>query len=258
MVGEAPRRPRGAEGTSGRLTAGVDDVHSQTRASPFVLLAVFGALSVGAIALSLSSAPPLAQEQLRGAAKATMSASGFVLRDDNSVVVASSSGQSVPNRAGQRVAFVVVYQAPDAVQETEVDQTGGNAEVIAVGDRAFRRTGSTWTEVASSPGLGARSVATILSPLQGAAGATAVTQDGDLYSFEPANLRGLLTTVLGAPPSEVSSPHLSAVVRDGELTAETITARVGAQRLEVDLVFSSIGSAPPVNVPRSFAGAGGA
>jgi hypothetical protein len=233
-------------------------VHSQTRALPFVLLAVFGALSIGAIALSLSSAPRLAQEQLRGAANETMSASGFVLRDDNSVAAASASGQPASNKPRQTAAFVVVYQAPDAVQETEVDQSGGNAEVIAVGDRAFRRTGSTWTEVASSPGIGARSVATILSPLQGAAGATVVTQHGDRYSFEPADARKLLTTVLGAPPSEVSSPRLTAVVHDRELTAETITARVGTERLEVDLRFSSIGSAPPVTAPRSFAGAGGA
>jgi hypothetical protein len=212
-------------------------MHSQTRALPFVLLAVFGALSVGAIALSLSSAPYLAQEQLRGAAQETMTASGFVLRDDNSVVVVSPSGKPGSNPPRQRVAFEVVYQAPDAVQETEVDQNGGNAEVIAVGDRAFRRSGSTWTEVASS--------------------ATAVTEHGDRYSFEPAHLHQLLTTVLGAPPSEVLSPRLTAVVHDRHLTEETITARVGDQRLEVDLAFSSIGSAPPVTAPRSFAGAGG-
>jgi hypothetical protein len=232
-------------------------VHRQTRALPFVLVGVFGALSVGAIALSLSSAPRLAQEQLRGAAQETMSASGFVLRDDNSVVVVSASGQPVRSQPHQNVAFVVVYQAPDAVQETEVDQNGGNAEIIADGDRAFRRTGSTWTEVASSRGVGARSAATILSPLQGAAGATAVTQHGDRYSFEPAHLRTLLTTLLGAPPSEVSSPHLTAVVHARELTDETITARVGDERLEVDLLISAIGSAPPVTAPRSFAGAGG-
>ena len=100
-------------------------------------------------------------------------------------------------------------------------------------------------------------MATILSPLQGAAGATAVTEHGDRYSFEPAHLHQLLTTVLGAPPSEVLSPRLTAVVHDRHLTEETITARVGDQRLEVDLAFSSIGSAPPVTAPRSFAGAGG-
>jgi len=233
-------------------------VQSQPRALPFVLVGAFAALSVGAIVLSLSSAPPLAREELQSAARTTMSASGFVLRDTNSVSTVSSSGQPAVSQPSESVAFLVVYEAPDAVQETEVDQNGANAEVIALGDRAFRRSGSTWTEVASGRGLGARSVATILSPLQGAVGATDVTRHGDRYSFVPADLHKLLTTVLGAPPSEVSSPRLSAVVRDGVLTAETITARVGHQHLEVDLVFSSIGSAPHVVAPRSFVGAGGA
>ncbi len=217
---------------------------------------MFGALSVGAIALSLSSAPHLAQQQLRGAAQETMTASGFVLRDDNSVVVVSPSGKPGSTPLRQRVAFEVVYQAPDAVQETEVDQNGGNAEVIAVGDRAFRRTGSTWTEVASSQSLGARSAATILSPLQGAAGATAVTEHGDRYSFEPAHLHQLLSTVLGAPPSEVSSPRLTAVVHDRHLTEETITAGSETSVWRWTWPFPPSARRPRSQAPQSFAGAG--
>jgi hypothetical protein len=226
---------------------------------PFVLVAVFAALSVGAIALSLSSAPPLAQEQLRGAAGTTLGASSFVLKDTNSVITVSSSGQPVASgRPQATVAFVVVYRAPDAVEETEVDQSGGSAEVIAVGDRAFRKTGSTWTELAASRGIGARAVATITAPLEGAVGATGVTRHGDRYSFVPADRHQLLTTVLGSTAASVTSPRFTAVVGDGALTGETVTAMVGHQRLEVDLVFSSVGSAPPVEAPRSFVGVGGA
>ena len=258
MVGGAPARRVGAQSTAGHLSTGVEDVHSQPRALPFVLLAVFAALSVGAIALSLSSAPPLAQEELQSAAKTTEHAPGFVLKDTNSVTTVSASGQPVAGGQPRAVvAFGVVYQAPDAVEETEVDQNGGNAQVIAIGDRAFRKTGSTWTELAANRGLGARAVATITAPLLGAAGATEVTRNGDRFTFVPADLHQLLTTVLGATAT-VSSPRFTAVVRDGVLTQESITARVGHQQLEVDLVFSSIGTAPRVEAPSSFIGSGGA
>jgi hypothetical protein len=221
-------------------------------------VAVFAALSVGAIALSLSSAPPLAQEQLQSAARTTRDASGFVLKDTNSVTTVSSSGQPVASGQPQAmVAFVVVYRAPDAVEEIEVDQTGAKAEVIALGDRAFRKTGSTWTELAASKGIGARAVATITAPLDGAVGATGVTRQGDRYRFVPADLHRLLTTVLGTTTAPVTSPRFTAVVGDGALSRETITAVVGHQRLEVDLVFSAVGSAPGVEAPRSFVGVGG-
>jgi hypothetical protein len=233
-------------------------VPSSTRALPFVLLGAFTLLVAGGVALSLSSAPPLAEQQLRLAAQTTMSASGFVLQDINSVTSVASSGASASGGAPQeRVAFHVVYQAPASVQETEADRSGANASVIVVGDRGFRKTGSQWTELAATAGLGARAVGTIMSPLRGAAGATAVSRRGDRFRFSPADLHQLLSTVLGVTTTPLSSPQLTAVVRDGEVTGEVITAVVGSQRLEVDLVFSSIGSAPPVKAPRSFVAAAG-
>ncbi|HVA02659.1 MAG TPA: hypothetical protein VMU64_02840 [Acidimicrobiales bacterium] len=225
---------------------------SSPRALPFVLTGALALLLLGGIALSLWSAPPFVEQQLHDAARATMSASSFALKDTNSVSLLHSTAQSPGN--GQTVGsvvFLVLYQAPASVQETEVEPNGATASVILIGDRRFRKSGSSWIELPPSAGLGARAVATITAPLQGAIDATHVTRQGDRYSFLPRDLDTLLTTALGVDPSRLSSPHLTAVVRGGTLTRETITAMVTNQRLQVDLVFSAIGSAPPVIAPRS-------
>jgi hypothetical protein len=54
---------------------------------------------------------------------------------------------------------------------------------------------------------------------------------------------------LGVRPAQLSAPRLTAEVRGDFLVDERITALVGQQRLEVDLAFSAVGSAPPVQVP---------
>ena len=227
------------------MSANDHTVLTRPRALPFVLVGAFAVLLLGGIALSLASAPPLAQQQLQNAARVTMAASGFTLKDTNSVL----STQPGANPAANGAVFLVVYEAPASIQETEVDPNGGNASVIAIGDRGYRKTGSQWTEFKSSKGLGARAVATIMSPIQGAAGATKVTHRGGTYEFVPSNFHKLLTAVLGVSTAQLSSPHLTAEIRGGALTRETITAIDAHQQLVVDLVFSAIGSAPPVRAP---------
>jgi hypothetical protein len=225
-------------------------VHSSTRALPFVLVGAFAVLLVGAVVLSLWSAPSFAQQQLDDAARATVSASGFALKDTNSVTVLHQA--QTPQPAGS-VEFLVLYQAPASVQETEVQSNGATASVILIGDRRFRKSGSSWIELPPSKGLGARAVTTIMAPVQGAVNATHVTRRGDVYAFVPRDLNRLLTTVLDVEPSRLSSPRLTAVVRGGALREETITAVVANQRLEVNLIFSAIGTAPPVTAPRASA-----
>ncbi len=227
---------------------------SSTRAMPFVLVGALAALLLGGIGLSLSSAPPFVEQQLHDAARATISASSFALKDTNSVSVLRSTAQSPgSSQTVGSVVFLVLYQAPASVQETEVEPNGATASVILVGDRRFRKSGSSWIELPPSAGVGARAVATITAPLQGAVDGGRVTRVGDRYSFVPKDLDTLLRTVLDVDPSRLSAPHLTAVVRGGTLTRETITAVVTNQRLEVDLVFSHIGSAAPVIAPRSAA-----
>jgi hypothetical protein len=123
--------------------------------------------------------------------------------------------------------------------------------VIVIGSRRFRGSGSHWTELPGQAGLGAQAAATITSPLQAASSAKTVTRHGDVYSFVPRRLDQFLATVLGVRPSRLSSPRLTAVVSGDYLTDEQITALVGRQRLVVDLAFSNVGSAPPVNAPRA-------
>ncbi len=219
------------------------------RLLPFVLVGVFAVLLIGGIVLSLSTAPPLDQQQLRDGATATSSAAGFALLDTNSVGPLSSG--TAASGSAETVAFRVLYQAPDAVEESEVGPGGETMSIILIGDRRFQGSGSQWTALPPSRGAGAGAVKTILSPLEAAAGATKVTRQGDLYRFVPTSSDRFLTEVLGVAPSKLSSPRLTAVVRAGSLTRETITATYGRERLEVDLVYSRIGSAPPVTAPPS-------
>jgi hypothetical protein len=132
----------------------------------YVLVGVFALLVVGAVALSLSSAPPVDAQQLSIAAKATMTASGFALVDTNSVTVVGS----VPGAAGARppartVVIRVLYQSPDRVQESEAGPTGGTVSVIVIGSERFRSNGAQWTALPPQPGLGAQAATTITSPL---------------------------------------------------------------------------------------------
>ncbi len=230
-------------------------MQSTPRALPFVLVGALVLLLAGGIVLSLSSAPPLAQQQLQNAATATMSASSFAIVDTNSVTSADTSPSA---RAHQNASarFLVLYQAPDAIEETEQGPQGQTASVILIGARRFRGTNSQWIELPPSKGLGARAVTTIMSPLLAATTATSVTRHGEVYGFVPRHLATLLTTVLAVNAPQLSSPRLTAVVHDGLLTREKVTAVVAHQRLAVDLVFSSIGSAPPVTVPPTVPGRG--
>ena len=224
-------------------------METRPRPLPFVLVGVFAALLIGGIALSLSTAPPLSQQQLRNGAAATLSASGFALVDTNSVAPLPSA--TAASGSVETVVFHVLYTAPDAVEESEAGAGGAIMSIILIGDRRFQGSGSQWTALPPSRGAGAGAVGTILSPLQAAASATKVTRHGDLYGFVPTSSDRLLTEVLGVRPSQLSSPRLTAVVRAGSLTRETITATYRHERLTVDLVFSRIGSAPPVTAPPS-------
>ena len=166
------------------------------------------------------------------------------------MVVDTNSVTSPGAVAGSETVVVhVLYQAPDAIEESEAGPGGQTGAVILIGARRFRESGGQWTELPPSPGLGVRVVKTIQSPLRAVSGAVVVSRDGDLYRFVPSGLDRFLTSVLGVRPSQVSSPLLTAEVHGEFLTHERITALVGAQRLTVDLVFSDIGSAPPVEAP---------
>jgi hypothetical protein len=217
---------------------------------PFVLLGLFAVLVVGAIVLSLASAAPLAQQQLQDAAHATMAAPSF------SLTVTSSVTNPTPSSAGGQpvgtVQLLVLYRAPDAVEETERGLPGQSASVIVIGDRRYRATDGHWTALPPSAGVGALVVKSLMTPLQAATKASDVTGRGDVYRFGTNDLPQVVRSLLAVGTTPLSAPRLTAVVRGGYLTQERITALVSDQRLDLDLEFSAIGSAPPVRVPSSL------
>ena len=213
-------------------------------------------LLVGGIALSLATAPPIAQQQLENGAQATMSASSFAIVVTNSVSNLDPASPSQSAQPSGSETLHVLYQAPASVEETLEATQGQSPSVIVIGDRLFRQNGSRWVEAPPSSGVGAHAVTTIMAPLQLAVHATDVTREGDLYRFGSSNLSRLSTTVLGVGSSQLSSPRLTAQVQGGFVTHERITAVVAHQHLELDLAFTAFGSAPPVLAPRTLGATG--
>ena len=224
-------------------------MQSTRAALAYVLVGGLALLVIGGMALSLSSAPPVDAQQLQIAAKATMTASGFVLLDANSVVPLRTAPGAGGGQSARTVVIRVLYQAPDRVQESEAGPLGGTVSVIVIGSQPFRSNGSKWTRLPPNPGLGAQAATTITAPLLAASSATSVTRHGDVYQFMPRNVDQFLATILGVRPTQLSAPRLTAVVRGDYLIDEQITAGVAKQRLSVDLAFSAVGSAPPVIAP---------
>jgi len=227
-----------------------DDVQTKARALPFILVGTFAVLLVAGIALSVVRAPSIDEQLLQNAANATMSASGFAVTDTNSATPVSPgpSLQRPSSPAAQTVVIRVLYQAPDAVEESEA-VPAGTTSVILIGNRRFQGIGMQWTELPDSNGAAAGAIQRIMFPLRAASSATTVTRHGDRYSFVPSGRGSFLQSVLGLPPSALSSPILTAVVRGGYLDEEQISAVADHERLRVDLVFSDIGSASPVKEP---------
>jgi hypothetical protein len=236
------------------LSQAEDDVQTKTRALPFILVGAFAVLLVAGIALSVARSPSIEEQLLQNAANATMSASGFAVTDTNSAtpVSAGPSGQQPSSPGAQTVVIRVLYQAPDAVEESEAGPAG-TMSVVLIGNRRFEGTGTQWTELPNSNGAGAGAIQRIMFPLRAASNATSVTRHGDRYSFVPAGPGSFLQAVLGLPPSALSSPILTAEVRGGYVVDEQISAVAQHERLRVDLVLSAIGSAPPVKAPSSLA-----
>jgi len=216
---------------------------------PRVLVGVLVILAVGAIALSLSTAPPVAVSQLRAAAGATSAASGFVLDDTGKV---TSVLPGVPASAQQRLASTdvvhIVYQAPDRVQD-QTTTSGGTGTAIVIGSRRYQLRGGRWVELAPVAGLGRSAAGVVLYPLEAARSATVVTRRGGVYTFLPDDLDRFTTTLLRTHVAQLTSVSVTAVVDGDHVRRETVSALLGGSRLSLDLLFSSIGTAPAVLPP---------
>ena len=220
-----------------------------SRAAPHFVLAVLTALSIGAILLSLATAPPNAEQQLRGAAGETVAASSFVISDAITVTQLGAKGPVQTTRVAR-----VVYQAPDRVEESAT-VNGRSITVLAIGDNRYERSGSgPWMVL--GPGLGGvpagRAAAlSVLQPFESITSATDVTRRGDRFSFVPGQRQALLSELLGPqaaqlPPGSTSFTALSS----GQYLREfDMTASAQGGRFDIRLDLGSFGQAPALVPP---------
>jgi len=229
-------------------------MQTENRAGPHVMLGVLTLLSLGAIVYSLDTAPPNAQLQLRTAANNTKSVASFVLVDVESAGPTNSSSATNEERA------VIVYNAPDRVEET-VTAGGRSGTVLVVGDRRFERSGNgKWFDLgppASGTTRGASAgqiaVGEILYPLTSLAGATNVAvhstaKVSSLYTFVPGQEALLLLRLLGTSVPPGTRSYL-ATVHGEYVGVEEVALSNAGERITIDLGVTQVDHAPVLHVP---------
>ena len=208
-----------------------------------------GLLTLGGILLSVWTAPPEAVYRLHLAANATASASGFVLVDTNSVTPLNAG---LPIGARQQLGYHdvvrIVYQAPDRF-EAQGTASGHPVTEVVIGSALYEGFAGRWYALPSRRALGATAARTVLFPLVAAAGADDVVPRSGGYAFRPVHVDRFTLRLLGSHVARLTSVSVFAGVRGDRLTDERISAVRGGNRLIVDFTFTSIGSAPEVQVP---------
>lgn len=219
----------------------------QNRAAPHVLLGVLSLLSLAAIALSLDTAPPNAQVQLRTAAADTTAATSFVLVDTETAGPPSSSTSTGQVREEKAV---IVYRAPDRVEET-VSAEGRVESALVVGSQRFELVaGGKWYRIpgaGGSPSFGRVAADDVLFPLQSLSAARGVVVHDGLYRFVPGQVALLLTRLLGSVPSGVAS--YAATVTGEFVASEQVVVTSPLERLSVQLVLDQVNRAPALGLP---------
>jgi len=218
--------------------------------TPLGLLAL---LSAGAIVLSLLTAPPIAQQQLRGAARNTVAASSFVLTDMTTVRAPRSSaalgGSTVESNSAR-----IEYQAPDRILEETHEATGLSVSLLLIDGNRYERTGNgSWSELSpvsqSGSPDGAQVAGEVLALLRPLAGATSVVRSGSTYRFVPGNRGTLLTSLFGQAAQQLSSVEFSAVLKGEFVRDERVVATRASERITIDFGLRSIGVLPPIEAP---------
>jgi hypothetical protein len=228
-------------------------MRTPTGLAAHVLLSVLILLSAGAIVLSLETAPPVAQSQVRGAAKNTQGASSFVL-DYVETVSTPTRSAALGGKRSQSSHLRVVYQAPDRITE-HVTESGRPGTVIVVGNRRYERIGTgawTSTTLPNSAGVsvGLEVARELLLPLQSAASATSVTKKTtNTYTYLPSKLVDLLGSLFGTEASSLSSIRFFATINGEFIGSELVVGSHSPYRFAVALHFSSVDNAPPVEPP---------
>lgn len=229
-------------------------MQTENRAAPHLMLGVLTLLSLGAIVYSLDSAPANAPLQLHTAATNTTNASSFVLVDTESAGPASSSAATNEERA------VIVYNAPDRVEET-VNAGGRSGTVLVVGNTRYERSGNgKWFNLGppasgttSATSAGHLAANEILYPFKSLAGATNVTVHStatisNVYKFVPGQEALLLLRLLGTSVPPGTRTYLATT--NGEfVSVEEIALSNAGERIVIDLAVKQVDHAPVIEAP---------
>lgn len=223
---------------------------ARNRAMPHLVLAIFTALAIGAVILSLFTAPANAQEQMRTAAKDTVAAGSFVITDTE------TSTTSPPHGAAQSASETAhfVYRAPDQVEETLV-ANGKTVALLVLGSARYERSGSgPWQEIAPQDAqvpTGSQAARSLLEPLEVLTTAVDVVSYGDRYGFEPADRSLFLSELLGPNGAglPVSATTFGAVVSGEYLSEVDLGARTQGAEVRLRLRIGSFDQAPTLVAP---------
>jgi hypothetical protein len=211
-------------------------------------------LSAGAIALSLLTAPPVAQKQLQGAAKNTAAASSFVLTDVNRIRTPAPSA-ALGGKSSETGTVRILYQAPDRIRDEVHEGSGQTVTLVVIGDRRYEREGAgRWSVLPPSANVGvsngAAAAQEVLLPLESLAAATSVVNDGSDYLFVSGNEMLLLENLFGEQEAaQLSAVKFSARLRGEFIGSEVVTADEGTVRYRIHFQISSVDSAHAVVAP---------
>jgi len=208
-------------------------------------------LSAGAIALSLLTAPQVAEQQLKVAATNTAGASSFVFVDQVAIREPQPTA-ALGGRSSATTTQRVIYQAPDRVEVSSSSAPG--TMLLVIGNNRYERTGNgPWSPLppvqTSGISTGQREANLLLFPLQSLADSTSVTRRGSTYRFVPGAKSSLLSSLFGSLASQLSTINFTAAINGEFATTEHVLATRGGARFVIDFSYLSIGKVPPIQAP---------
>jgi hypothetical protein len=216
-----------------------------------IALGVLTVLAAAAAVLSIATAPPAAEQQVRVAAGATVGVGSFVM--DLEDTVSSRAVGSAPPQVQSSQARVV-YQSPDRIA---ISGAGGSGQVVLVGNLRYEQSPTgRWVRLSSVPGA-AQSYAegVVLVPAKAFTAAedvTRATRTSSLYSvgsMQAAELDTLLGVYFRVPESVIRSHFFVAQIHKEYMTAQQLTAAAGNQVDTFTIHYSELGTAPAVVIP---------
>ena len=232
---------------------------NQSRAVPHLVLGLLTLLAVLAIFLSLDTAPPNAEQQLKVAAGNTAGAASFVLTDTITVLPTGTAAAGGPRTE----TAVITYQAPDRVREV-VSANGRTITVLAIGPDRYERSGTAkWVSLGASPGsvpAGQQAAEGVLGPIRAVGTPTGVVAHGEQFTFVPEQESLLLADLLGSASGRLSPTQatFTATVSGEFLTLLRLDAVAPGGRIAVRLALSQFDRVAPIEPPAGVATPGAA